>query len=375
MNINIENVVYLYIGVCICMLLFNCVLIFYRKTEYVYSKKHLIRYEKLVETQIEHIKKQEAIDTDIQNRLQKKLRDLRHLQEFHYAIENISEKNEQLCKTYLKECKPEFIKLAIVYRQRETMQKAYFAYLMSVYKLCEPGEQNAIVDTMRQFVFDKSAYCRENALKALYSFGDEKNIYYALKLINDNGIFHHTKLITDGLLTFSGDHDKLAELFWNNLNNFSLEMQVSFINYIRIVSDRYRENFYNLLNEKTLNKDIEINIIRYFGKYHYKPIKSILLDYLTVDNKKDWEIIAVACSVLREYKGDDTLSALIQSLNHQNWYIRHNAAESLHSLQPNYQELAVIYNGNNRYAREMLDYQRQKSRINELSISEVTGNW
>ena len=56
---------------------------------------------------------------------------------------------------------------------------------------------------------ESSIYCRENAMQALYT-GDCDCIMKALKILDGGESFFHEKLLTDGLLEFTGDHEALG---------------------------------------------------------------------------------------------------------------------------------------------------------------------
>lgn len=370
MIIKIEEIVYIYIGVCISMLIFNVVIIFYRKAQY---KKFRIRTQdisKLIHQQLEFIVDQKPIDPKIQNRLGQMLSKQSKLMAFHEAIEDALERDDPVVREYLVMCRPVFGKLAVKYMQQDDMRKAYFAYLMSQYKVCQNLDHDVIIDSMLQLIVSKSTYCRENALKSLYSFGNAKNVISALILLDQKQIFHHEKLLTDGLLSFEGDKALLGTLLWKHFNEFHSDIQVSIIRYMQYVSDQYKEEFYALLMKKETNKEVKIALIRYFWKHNYESVQKLLYQTLT-EKMSDWEIMAISASAIRSYPCKETEEALKKALHHSNWYIRYNAAESLNALGKDYNELASIYNGTDQFAREMLQYQDQRNRIKEEAKREV----
>ena len=70
----------------------------------------------------------------------------------------------------------------------------------------------------------------------------------------------------------------------------------------------------------------------------------------------EWEYKAIGASALAKYKSKEVIDVLKDALKSNNWYIRYNASESLVSLDVEYMELVDIYNGADRYAREILEY-------------------
>lgn len=57
-------------------------------------------------------------------------------------------------------------------------------------------------------------------------------------------------------------------------------------------------------------------------------------------------------------QGDMTWQQILKKeTSSKNWYVRHNAAKSLAVLNTDRDALADILQGNDRYAKEMLEYQ------------------
>ena len=52
------------------------------------------------------------------------------------------------------------------------------------------------------------------------------------------------------------------------------------------------------------------------------------------------------------------MDTLKQALHNPNWYVRFNAAKSLEAFHLAYWELGDVMEGSDRYAREILQYQR-----------------
>jgi hypothetical protein len=69
------------------------------------------------------------------------------------------------------------------------------------------------------------------------------------------------------------------------------------------------------------------------------------------------EYSIVALAVLRYYPQPRTVEILRAQINSSNWFVRYNATESLECLGVEYQDLVDIFDGNDRFARDMLQYQ------------------
>jgi hypothetical protein len=73
---------------------------------------------------------------------------------------------------------------------------------------------------------------------------------------------------------------------------------------------------------------------------------------------------------LRNYPCDRTIQILSRHIHHPNWYIRYNATESMEMLGIEYQDLVDIFDGLDRYAREMLQYQFDQRYILDKEVDE-----
>ena len=222
-----------------------------------------------------------------------------------------------------------------------------------------------------EFLQEPSLYCRENALQAIYSTGDCSCVIKALKIIDNSGYFHHSKLLSDGLLDFTGNHSQLAAAIGRSFNDFSTQMKVTLLNYIRFDNPDCREEMMNLLIDEHQDDEIRFACIRYVGKYYYEPAHSILLDFAENTEERRWEYAAIASSALASYPSERTVAVLKQNLYSSNWYIRFNASESLEHLGLSYAELVDVFDGSDRYAREILQYRLDQRHAKEEEKQEV----
>ena len=71
---------------------------------------------------------------------------------------------------------------------------------------------------------------------------------------------------------------------------------------------------------------------------------------------RTWEYQAIASSALKSYPGDVTFRILVKNLSSSNWHIRQNSAISLEKLGYTYHDLISVFDGNDRYAREIMRY-------------------
>mgnify|MGYP002508412616 FL=1 len=215
---------------------------------------------------------------------------------------------------------------------------------------------DAMLDMLYSLLHEPSIYCRENAMQAIYTIGDPACVITALKIADNNERFYHSKLLTDGLLNFGGNNEKLNSALWDAFEDFSVQMQITLLNYFRFSSDSSSEQMLKLMNDEERDDEIRFACIRYFGKYRYDKAYEYLLQYANCWNDVRWEYSAIASSALGAYPCEKTAEVLKSNLYHRNWYIRFNSSQSLEKIGLTYLSLIDIVEGNDRYASEILRY-------------------
>ena len=211
-------------------------------------------------------------------------------------------------------------------------------------------------EVLLELLHEPSIYCRENAMQALYTAGDPAVLVRALRIIDASSLYYHSKLLSDGLLNYTGDTWELADALWEAFDAFQPWMQVTLLNYFRFSSGAYCEKIHALLNDGARDDEVRFSCLRYLGHYPYPPAYADLLRYATPSENARWEYAAIASSVLASYPGAETAAVLERNLYHPNWYIRFNASKSLEQLGFGYRDLIDVIEGHDRYASEILRY-------------------
>ena len=215
-------------------------------------------------------------------------------------------------------------------------------------------EYHQLYDLLLSYLEDSSVYCRENVLKALYASGNVQALYNMLSRMEEYRIFHHRKLITDGLITFKGDKKALAEILWSHMDMFGENMKVAIINFITATQEDYGEEFMKALQKKHQNIEVTLSLIRYYRRHYYEPILPLLYDYMNRD--VDNSISIVVASVLTKYPMEETREVLKNSIHHTNWYVRLNSATSLVEMNISDEDINSIIDSGDAYAMEILHY-------------------
>lgn len=362
---NVETMIYAYLAICLAMIVFNCACIFVFRHQGKTLKRHSDRMEDEIEEQIFLIQKGDPVSEEHLTYICKKLRKIRNLMAFDETMKDLIQKEPEAAWRYIENIKPVFTWIAVDNHYKGSMQLAYFAYVIAKYRILEGKATPLIVDIMMKLLEEPSLYCRENALQAIYSTGDYKYVLSAIKCVDESGRFHHEKLLTDGLLTFTGDHQQLAKVLWEHFEAFSNSMQVVIIDYIRFSGTILNDEILYLLVDGKRDDELRFACIRYFWKHTDERAYPILLAFLEHPGNQRWEYASIAATALSSYPKERTILALKRAMNNSNWYIRFNASKTLESFHLTYQELGDVMDGRDRYAREILQYQMDVQRAKE----------
>lgn len=352
----IEVMIFFYMGVCASMILFNGAVMLMNILRKRRINKRDRRLEPKIRTQLERLERGEKPEAGHLEQMDKIFKRVAYLESFEDSMDTLEKENPELCRNYLSAINPCFVKAASDYFRRDIMEATYFAWLVRKYRAAEQGNADFWTTEMRRLLQMPSVYCRENALHILYDIGNAADVVSALLLLDERSVFHHAKLIHDGLLKFRGDKNNLLKELWSAFDRFSANMQVTVISYMRLSSAKCCEQVLEVMMRPYQDDEVIFACMRYFGKFYYEPVYPVLLSALSDRADQRWEKAAIAATALRNYPSGRTVDVLVQALHSSNWYIRNNAAETLENLSLTYADLAEVFEGNDRYAREILQY-------------------
>lgn len=360
----VEVLIYSYLVVCTAMICFNIACIFVFR----YKDKKLDKYSKIFTNKIKEQIELQSISELHKNYLSVKLKRINNLIAFDKTISNMYEEQPDDTYNYIIAVSSVFVDLTPEYLKKNEIQSAYFTYIIKKYRLFRGQENKIVFDSMLELVGSSSLYCRENALLALYSMGNAKTVEEALCILDECGYYHNPKLITDGLLGFSGDKDELSDLLWQRLNSFSQNLRIAVLDYFRFSSDKHCERMLELLKSTNLSDETAYRCIRYFGKYRYEPAYPFLIEFAQNDDEIKWEYSAISASALENYPSEKTIEVLTSLLFSKNWYVRYNASQSLEKLGADYVDLIDVFESDDRYAADMMRYRFDKKRMREKEL-------
>lgn len=364
----VEIVIYFYGIVCISMILFNVAYALLLKGSEPRMQRRQRKYRENAEIQLRHICRGEKIDEVYLHDLHKKLRHIKNLIAFDRMLQELSSENsgEEKSRTvrdYIIQLQPCILQLAGFYQNKENTQAAYFSFFLSRHILPEHLSARNLQEVMLGYMEKDNLYCSVNVLKALCTFGNEKDIILALKIQDQNSVFFHEKILTETLLDYQGDHSRLITLIWENLRKFTPRTQLALLNYIRFQSGDYTREMLSLLKENEADKEVILAAIRYFGRYRYPPAFDLLLEFAEDDDPVRWEYVTVSVSSLAAYRDPRTIEVLKKALCSVNWYVRCAAAASLEAQHVSDADLTDIIDGDDRYAREIMQYQLESGNL------------
>lgn len=352
MIIRVDYLIYVYIVLCLCMLGFNFFYMGRRSWRGRRVPEKIAGWEAIVSSAVSNT--ETVTDTAF---FIKKLSRVQQLLLFHEAVQNLladNKKHDSVMK-WLHDNRAVFTAIGNVYKKRSSMEQSFYAYFVGEYHFCGSSQEDAIVKLMLIFVIQPSIYCRENALYALYASGEADIVVKAFTLMNRHNVQHSRKLISDGLLEFTGDKLELTEKIWDCWEEFSPHYQVAFIDFTRMVTDCFCERYMNILQSEA-EREVKFAVIRYYRRYYYPDAAEILQNHIEKWNRDDWEFAAISASTLENYPSERTIRALTQGMNSENWYVRDNASDSLIKIADTKRLEKILDEIQDTYGKEMLIY-------------------
>ena len=210
-----ELLLYGYGFVCVSMLIFNVAYSLSLKRKDRRLKNRDRRFARRVDRQLDRLRTGEGLERGHLTYLRRKLSRVNHLAAFDRMVMERLEgaaEDREAARAYQREIQPVILHLALFYRDREDIQAAYFAYFLSRHRPQRHQAMDAIQDVMVKYMGKESLYCRVNALQALCGFGSPESVAEAVTALDRGGRFLHEKVLTDGLLSFTGSHERLTAL-------------------------------------------------------------------------------------------------------------------------------------------------------------------
>lgn len=354
----VELLVYIYLAVCLAMIFFNIGTIVVSKRRERVNKRRADDYDSLIRKELAVMRDGGEPDPGHLKYMKRKLHHQEHLLVFVHVMEALFAEYPEEIKAYLDYLAPALDSLTDHYKKKnDPIRFAFFLYTLRVFQQMSGVTPPKVADILLGALRHPNTYCRENALQAIYKSGETDLVIKALEVLDSEKINHNKKLLSDGLLKFTGSRNELTDELWKEFESFTPGMQTVILDYVRFCSPGHRDRLLSILTDKKRSPELRFSCIRYFGKYPDEEAYPVLLEMAENSRNRRWEYPAIACSALASYPRPETVEALKRALHFSNWYVRYNAAESLMKLGAGYVDLIEVIDGNDRYAREILQFQ------------------
>ncbi len=367
---NVNVILFAYLLICVLLILFNIFYIFYADMTKRMISRSAGKWVAEIRKELEKVKEEEQISEDHINKIKEQAGTTNGLIAYSRALESLKTEEDllYLLSKYMKGCKDAYLDLAIKCIDNDDMDKAFMAYFITSTFEAYDGKYDQVYIILKTYLVDSSIYCKENILKALYAFGDAQKLCELLLLMDTEGMYHHKKLLSDGLCAFNGDKNSLARLLWQHESEFSEHTRIAIINFIATISNEYNSDFYAKLKSSDVSVEEKLAYIRYFSKHIFAPVCRQLYTFLQTN--EDTNLSIVSATALSSYPSKETVSVLKQALKSRNWYIRFNAAHSLINISTDPEFIQDILNTEDKYAKEIFVYALEEKGINvNVSIS------
>ena len=365
-----EMLLYGYGLVCLSMLGFNLLYGLYLRSDDRQMERRTDRLRRQVEGQLARLREgadgaSRSLPASHLTWMRRRLSHINGLLAFDQLLEEL-EWEDGGYEAYIRQMQPVFLHLATVYLKRENSQAAYYCHFLAKHKFRRDMEMDQFQKLVLSYLKKDSLYCKINALKALCTFGSPSVLAEALgELSGGPELQFHGKVVTEALLSYTGDAEELIGLLWERMEGFSVSIQRSVLDYIRFQSGGHCGPMLEILEDPRRDKELRLAAIRYFGKYPYPPARALLLEFVRNQDPTRWEYAAISAASLAGYRGRDVVEALLNAMNSPNWYIRTNASSSLEAHGLTYEELLQVLGGDDRYARDMLTYRLEAKRLEQ----------
>ena len=336
-----EILLYGYGLVCLSMLAFNLVYGLHLRSGDRRLRKRTAVLARRVEAQVRNVGEGRPVRDRHLVWMRRRLSRVSWLLTFDRFLEGRD--GEEVFREYLCQLRPVFLYLTSVYCRRDDTQAAYFCHFLA-----------------------------RNRLKALCAFGSPETLIDALRQLGSQpGTQLHEKVITEALLSYTGEAGEIIRRLWERFDQFDPSIQRAVLDYIRFASGDYGGQMGQILRDTGRDKELRFAAIRYFGRYPDPEMRDALLEFVRDPDPLRWEYAAISAAALARYPGQEVVDGLMRAMSSPSWYVRYNASASLEAHGLSYEELLQVLGGGDRYAREMLTYRLEVGRMERAARTEA----
>ena len=155
-SFSINYVIYFYMFICLTLLFFNIAYIFYQKRRKNIQKIRAMRWKKELESLWKEPDSRRQAFQVHKRRLRRKLKRTGQLIAYNSVMEECL--GTSGVSDYLEECYDDFLFLAVEYGNREAMERAFFAYVVSLYYPYTGTPRKQMVNILLKYMDDATVY-------------------------------------------------------------------------------------------------------------------------------------------------------------------------------------------------------------------------
>ena len=346
----ISGVVYLYLAICVSLLIFNAAYIAGIQHRGRSRARRAQRWRRRFENVGTH--------KGLKKRAVYRLRHIEQLMAFENALEHLdAAAQEEVARAVFIENRQAVREVALAYGKREPMERAFFAYVVATSHPPVGEARDPLIEILLGYLDGSTVYCRENVLRALYRLGNLQAIEHAFDQLNEQGWYHQPHLLSDGLLACTGNREELAKRLWNKRHSWEECLVVATVQFATGLSESsLAPSFAHSLSHETLPLEVRFALVRYLRRHPLPEARDELVRLLGESGPEEQELAIAAASALAAYPAPATKTALLDALRSRSWHVRRNAADALRLLGVTDDDVSSVQKTGDRYAIEMLSY-------------------
>lgn len=353
------NIIYGVVLIFLYYLICVCIYIVYNTIQNKRVNKRLVNINeetyKIIQEEIRNLKNKKNLNKQNMFRIKRNLK-LKNYKKYIIKYLLKSDNKKDIVK-FMKETN--LINLVFDKKEEDDFDKAYNIYLIGEFDIQD--KYDYLINNLNTNL----VYIQINILISLSKLGNKEYFIQGLKEIINSSSLIHEKIIIDALYSFYKNDETLNKELRKQLDNDNIDLSKIIITHF--INTKYKEaknDLYQLLRNKEIDKEIKIACIKYFSNIEFIKVKDILIEFLKNEN---WEIRATSANALRKYKYKDVIMALQESIKDEVWYVRHNSANSLYNLVDGKDDLELIINGKDKYASDSIKNVFSEEKINKYS--------
>ena len=164
----VEILIYIYLGMCAGMILFNIATALLSRRREHRSFRDGIRLELTVSRELDRLAETGAVSERHLRFMERRLCRVNGMAAFDAALERLCVRRPELTRSYLTALNGVTITLAEDYCRRDEIEAAYFPYIIKKYQLLGGADDAPLKEVLLKLLHEPSIYCRENATVDLH---------------------------------------------------------------------------------------------------------------------------------------------------------------------------------------------------------------